>query len=48
MKRNAYTISMEDLQNTLDDLQDLDIKIKSGLVDRFYAFELFLIKFKVK
>lgn len=48
MKRNAFTMSMEDLKDVLDELQDLDIKIKSGLVDRFYAFELFLIKFKVK
>lgn len=48
MKRNAFTMSMEDLKDVLDSLQDLDIKIKSGLVDRFYAFELFLIKFKIK
>lgn len=46
IKRNVYTMSMDMLQKVLDDLFELDFKIKSGQVDRFYAFELFLINFK--
>lgn len=32
----------------IEDLYQLDLKIKSGLIDRFYGFELFLINFKIK
>ncbi|MDY0178065.1 MAG: DNA polymerase III subunit delta [Bacilli bacterium] len=48
IKRNAYTMSMDALQEVLDTLYSLDMKIKSGQVDRFYAFELFLINFKIE
>lgn len=33
------------INRAIEDLYTLDSEIKSGLVDRFYAFELFLIKF---
>ena len=39
-------MSEKAIYRTLDDLFNLDLQIKSGLVDRFYAFELFLINFK--
>ena len=48
LKRQTYTMSEKAIQNTLDELFNLDLQIKSGLVDRFYAFELFLINFKRK
>jgi DNA polymerase III delta subunit len=32
-----------DLTDILEDLSDLDIKIKSGEIDRFVGFELFLL-----
>ena len=48
LKKNIYLISDKCLRQTLDDLYNLDLQIKSGLVDRFYAFELFLINFKRK
>ncbi len=46
LKRKTYAMSEKAIQRTLDDLFNLDLQIKSGLVDRFYAFELFLINFK--
>ena len=46
LKRQTYSMSEKALHRTLDDLFNLDLQIKSGLVDRFYAFELFLINFK--
>lgn len=46
LKRQTYAMSEKAIHRTLDDLFNLDLKIKSGLVDRFYAFELFLINFK--
>ena len=46
LKRQTYTLSEKALHRTLDDLFNLDLQIKSGQVDRFYAFELFLINFK--
>lgn len=46
LKRSVSRISLETIDNTLVDLFNLDLKIKNGLVDRFYAFELFLINFK--
>ena len=46
MKRQTYSMSEKAIHKTLDDLFNLDVQIKSGLVDRFYAFELFLINFK--
>ncbi len=41
-------ISLNTIQKTLDDLYQLDLDIKSGLVDRDYGFELFLLKFKTQ
>ena len=46
LKKNLNMISEKAIHRTLNDLFDLDLEIKSGLVDRFYAFELFLINFK--
>ena len=46
LKRQTYVMSEKAIHRTLDDLFNLDLQIKSGLVDRFYAFELFLINFK--
>ena len=41
----SYSIGEQKLIDILEDLYNLDLNIKSGLVDRFYAFELFLINF---
>ena len=41
-------ISDKAIKKTLDDLYKLDLDIKSGLVDRNYGFELFLLKFKTQ
>ena len=46
LKKNTSLISEKAIHRTLNDLFELDLQIKSGLVDRFYAFELFLINFK--
>ena len=46
LKKQTYNMSEKAIHRALDDLFDLDLKIKSGSVDRFYAFELFLINFK--
>jgi len=46
LKRQTYTMSEKAIDRALDALFNLDLQIKSGLVDRFYAFELFLINFK--
>lgn len=41
-------ISEFTIRDTLDNLFQLDLDIKSGLVDRHYAFEMFLLKFKTQ
>ena len=46
LKKKTFNMSEKAIHKALDDLFDLDLQIKSGLVDRFYAFELFLINFK--
>ncbi|MFA7032316.1 MAG: DNA polymerase III subunit delta [Bacilli bacterium] len=46
--RSVHLISQKCLYQTLEDLFNLDLEIKSGLVDRYYAFELFLINFKCR
>lgn len=46
LKRQTYTMKEKAIYRTLDDLFNLDLQIKSGLVDRFYSFEIFLINFK--
>lgn len=43
--RNARYFSRRQIAHALDDLYYLDYQIKSGQVDRFYGFELFLINF---
>ena len=46
LRKNSMVISQKGINQTLEDLYQLDLNIKSGLVDRFYSFELFLINFK--
>ncbi|MCF0108246.1 MAG: hypothetical protein HUJ59_04540, partial [Bacilli bacterium] len=46
MRKSVASISEKAIERTLEDLFQLDLQIKSGLVDRFYSFELFLINFK--
>ena len=46
LRKNSMVISQKAINKTLEDLYQLDLNIKSGLVDRFYSFELFLINFK--
>ena len=47
MSKFYRTIKPARIKETLEELFLLDKNIKSGLVDRDYAFELFLIKFNV-
>ena len=46
LSKLVYRISDNTIHQTLDDLYQLDLDIKSGQVDRYYAFEMFLLKFK--
>ena len=46
LRKNSMVISQKRINQTLEDLYQLDLQIKSGLVDRYYSFELFLINFK--
>ena len=48
LSRYTSMISDKTIHRVLDDLYQLDLDIKSGQVDRFYAFELFLLKFKTQ
>ena len=48
LSRLISIISESTIRKTLDDLYQLDLDIKSGLVDRHYAFEMFLLKFKTQ
>jgi DNA polymerase-3 subunit delta len=48
LRKNVFSISEKTIEKTLDNLFNLDLQIKSGQVDRFYVFELFLINFKRK
>lgn len=43
--RNTKYLSRRQVAHALDDLYYLDYQIKSGQIDRFYGFELFLINF---
>ncbi len=43
----SYSFGEQKLINILETLYNLDLNIKSGLFDRFYAFELFLINFQL-
>ena len=44
-QKNTRNLSRRDVAHALDDLYYLDYQIKSGQIDRFYGFELFLINF---
>ena len=46
MRKYQFSCSLNSIRRTLDSLFELDRQIKSGLVDRYFAFELFLINFK--
>ena len=48
IKKQIHLVSESTLHKTLEDLFKLDMQIKSGQVDRLYAFELFLINFKAQ
>ena len=48
LKKQVYILSENLIYKTLEDLYQLDLQIKSGHVDRFYAFEMFLINFAVE
>lgn len=48
IKRQTSFLSESTIRKALDDLYQLELQIKSGQVDRNYAFELFLINFKVE
>ena len=43
--QQALGIDESKIRESLDELYNLDLQIKSGLVDRVYALELFLIKY---
>ena len=45
ISRQVYSIDEKKMRKILDELYNLDFQIKSGQVDRYYALELFLIKF---
>lgn len=47
LKKYMYTLSINKLLSVLDDLYNLDYNIKSGQVDRIYAFEMFLLNFRI-
>ena len=46
LAKSLPLISEKAILRSLEDLYQLDLDIKSGLVDRYYGFELFLLKFK--
>ena len=48
LRKNTFSVSEKAIHRALQDLFELDLQIKSGQVDRFYVFELFLINFKRK
>lgn len=43
--KNCRYLSKRQIAHAIDDLYNLDSQIKSGQIDRFYGFELFLINF---
>ena len=46
ISRNLVLVIEKAVIRAIDNLYQLDYEIKSGQVDRFYAFELFLLKFQ--
>lgn len=45
LRKNSFVISRKTIDQTLENLFQLDLQIKSGLADRYFSFELFLINF---
>lgn len=45
LRKNSFVISRKKIDQTLETLYQLDLQIKSGLADRYFSFELFLINF---
>ena len=55
LKQNSYRVklamdqrrktSLQEVFKILEALADLDYKIKSGQIDRFYGFEMFLLNY---
>ena len=43
--QDSRRLSRRAIINNLDTLYQLDLNIKSGLIDRYYAFELFILNF---
>jgi DNA polymerase-3 subunit delta len=43
--QDSRKLSRMAIINNLDTLYQLDLNIKSGLIDRYYAFELFILNF---
>ncbi len=48
LKKYLFTLSLNQLMDVLDELYQLDFKIKSGQIDRFVAFKMFITNFKTK
>lgn len=45
LRKNSMIVSRKVIDQTLEALYQLDFQIKSGIVDRYFSFELFLINF---
>ncbi|HPV69805.1 MAG TPA: DNA polymerase III subunit delta, partial [Bacilli bacterium] len=43
--QDSKKLSRFAITRNLDTLYNLDLNIKSGLIDRYYAFELFILNF---
>ena len=44
MMKNAKQASLDDIKRNLDELMDLDFKIKAGLMDQYLGLELYLLR----
>lgn len=44
MMKNAKQASLDDIKRNLDELMDLDYKIKAGLMDQYLGLELYLLR----
>lgn len=45
LRKNSFVISRKIIDQTIEALYQLDLQIKSGIIDRYFSFELFLINF---
>lgn len=45
LRKNSLVISRKIIDQTIEALYQLDLQIKSGIIDRYFSFELFLINF---